>query len=286
VVISLNEPAIDDVAVTRQVILQRAGGRNRGFFAAVSDAWIRRVQLYMDIFGNPEHIGPSIVTDENSGKFINLYLSPKIDSAQKVEVLDIIRQHGLDYCPSCGEDGYPRTLDHYLPKEKFPEFSILSSNLVPMCDTCQGEKLSKTVTDDGEKIFLHPYYDRLDNIQVLVAQIIPPFTSGTITRLGINHDLQPVDLRQLCERHFQEIGIDSRYDRYFQQQYLRIKKLFAQARTVANIDLNDVINDVSQFKRMASFKSVNSWDHVFYSSVIKNTPLLQYLASGDLAIVG
>ena len=47
----------------------------------------------------------------------------------------------LGGCPYCG---LPEniTLDHYLPRKRkaFPEFSILSSNLVPACSGCQNKK--------------------------------------------------------------------------------------------------------------------------------------------------
>lgn len=50
------------------------------------------------------------------------------------------KKHKLRACPSCGEDGSPGTLDHYLPKEEFPELSVFFENLTPMCDQCQERK--------------------------------------------------------------------------------------------------------------------------------------------------
>lgn len=285
-VISLEEPTLNDIAITRRVVAERAAGRNRAYFVGIDRSWRQRVQLYLDVFGNPEIIGDSIVDVGDSGKFINLYVHPKDDSIQKIEVLDVIRSHGLDYCPACGEDGYPRTLDHYLPKEKFPEFSILSRNLAPMCDICQGAKLAKTLTTNQEKIFLHPYYDRLVNVQVFKADIIPPFNTGTTTHLRINVDVQPDGLRSLCQRHSDEMGIPSRYQTYFRMQYIRLKKLFEERRGGGAINVDDVVSRVTDFQSLALLKACNSWDHVFYTSVIDNPDLLQFLATGDLRIVG
>jgi hypothetical protein len=46
------------------------------------------------------------------------------------------RKHALDECPYCGHPLAPRTLDHFLPKEDWPEYAIFSNNLVPQCSDC------------------------------------------------------------------------------------------------------------------------------------------------------
>ena len=45
--------------------------------------------------------------------------------------------HGV--CPFCGV-GTVNTLDHYLPKKRFPVFSVTPNNLIPACTWCQGAK--------------------------------------------------------------------------------------------------------------------------------------------------
>jgi hypothetical protein len=49
-------------------------------------------------------------------------------------------KHGL--CPPCGR-GSVATLDHHLPKTRFPEFSAFGPNLVPACDNCNRAKGTK-----------------------------------------------------------------------------------------------------------------------------------------------
>ncbi len=60
-------------------------------------------------------------------------------------------------CPMCGSM-HSGTLDHYLPKNGYPIFSVLSKNLVPACKC--NSKRSETLlgTNPGERI-LHPYFD-------------------------------------------------------------------------------------------------------------------------------
>ena len=52
----------------------------------------------------------------------------------------------LDYCPMCNESKvgniidedrtYRPALDHFLPKSKYPHFSLSIYNLIPTCHTC------------------------------------------------------------------------------------------------------------------------------------------------------
>ncbi|MGP6175370.1 HNH endonuclease [Corynebacterium sp. A21] len=54
-------------------------------------------------------------------------------------------------------------LDHYLPKELFPEFSAYTLNLVPVCGTCNKQKGEDYRTPDGKPVFIHAYLDELPN---------------------------------------------------------------------------------------------------------------------------
>ncbi|MBP1205785.1 hypothetical protein JOD97_003847 [Duganella sp. 1411] len=60
-------------------------------------------------------------------------------------------------CPLCGV-GHAVTLDHFLPKAKFPIFSILPLNLIPACRDCNTGKLTAYAKTFGEQS-LHPYFD-------------------------------------------------------------------------------------------------------------------------------
>lgn len=86
---------------------------------------------------------------------------------------------GLKHCPICGSPSIG-TLDHYLPKEDFPEFSILPSNLLPACSLCNSGAKGRTFKGGaaGER-FLHPYYDKLGDEAVWRVEIDPPYAAAT-----------------------------------------------------------------------------------------------------------
>lgn len=90
-------------------------------------------------------------------------------------ILDQVRQVADGYCPYCSLRMRPKPRgrspdrDHFLPRSIFPEFSILSVNIVVACDDCNAVKSNLYVDPQGRPIFLHPYFDALLTRRVLVA---------------------------------------------------------------------------------------------------------------------
>jgi hypothetical protein len=72
---------------------------------------------------------------------------------------ELMASSRLSKCPMC-DKGDVASLDHYLPKEVYPEFSVLALNLVPACSTCNLNKRSIVGTDATGR-FIHAYLDAL-----------------------------------------------------------------------------------------------------------------------------
>lgn len=73
------------------------------------------------------------------------------------------------YC--CGlHTGGELTLDHYLPKNEFPEFSVLGENLVPCCAACNTRR-EGWLNQSGRRTTLNFYRDRLPAKALLVARL-------------------------------------------------------------------------------------------------------------------
>jgi hypothetical protein len=92
-------------------------------------------------------------------------------STFKDSILDGLAKEGavnLLRCPYCMLND-PRTWDHYLPKESFPEFSVYHSNLVYICFGCNQRKLAHF--DPEGLIFCHPYFTASDTDALLHCRI-------------------------------------------------------------------------------------------------------------------
>lgn len=101
---------------------------------------------------------------------------------------DIIIEKDLKICPYCGstrihirtkEDGtlIKPTLDHYLPKRKFPWLAMNYHNLVPTCGTCNdspNKHISSPFSDDLKHTYLpHPYTFNDDDFAFISFKKLP-----------------------------------------------------------------------------------------------------------------
>lgn len=114
-------------------------------------------------------------------------------------------------CPFCGVSE-PGTLDHYLPKEAYPEFSVFALNLVPSCAMCNSRKRTLIVTrNTGIRMFLHPYFDEIPVQSFLTVQIeLRPdnlLLSFSIRRTA---GMSDACYSQLCS-HFEQLDLADRY---------------------------------------------------------------------------
>lgn len=275
-VVRLELPDSDNDDYIDGVVEQRQGGLNAEIFTNLTPGWKARVQAYKNTSGDPCVLKPWPDVQAHAKKFHNLYLSPADDSVQG-PVLQRLRSRELQLCPACGEDGTPNTLDHYLPKQSYPEFSITACNLFPMCDICQGEKGTATVNAKNERLFLHPYFDQFTDMQVFCLVIGRPLEAPQTISLAPHPDLDAAQ-HALVARHLHELGIGRRYNHFFKSEYIRLLRL---VKSIRNKGLN-VRTQLDTFCEYAVHKSVNSWGHVFYTGVIADAELMDYLDAGAL----
>jgi hypothetical protein len=113
-------------------------------------------------------------------------------------------------CPFCGFTEAD-TLDHYLPKAKYPQLSVLPINLVPSCTKCnKGKHAAIAIT--AEEQSLHPYFDHQHfiNEQWLYAEILPtnPMTPHYFVRAPAHWDSIS---KSRVQSHFDNFNLAYRY---------------------------------------------------------------------------
>lgn len=273
-VATLKAPAYEDCELIKVVVQERAGGKHKRYFEGFRDSWIARVLEYVELAGNPESVKKSKIPKEEAGRFVNLYSSSKKDSAQ-YPIISGLRDKRLLYCPSCGEDGNPDTLDHYLPKDIYPEYSILTKNLTPMCFKCQIRKGVKVCDEHGKRIFFHPYFDEIQ-WPIFRVVIHPPYNAPTYFQVVICDDL-PEEVAEVAARHLKDLGVFERFEDFCSEKYLHLLKMAATERAHGDV-LSTFLPRILRNER----KAINSWPAVFYRSVIEDKNLIEYLDNGVL----
>lgn len=73
-------------------------------------------------------------------------------------------------CPICGSEAVYE-LDHYVPREVMPEYSVHVRNLIPLCHRCNHLKLDEWLNDMGLRKIFNAYYDSVPNESLLQANI-------------------------------------------------------------------------------------------------------------------
>lgn len=106
----------------------------------------------------------------SSSELKNVYTAQMVQNPRgRVYYDELIQAAPSGLCPLCAHRD-ATTLDHYLPKSKYPRLSVVPINLIPACKDCNTGKLSDYPTTPEEET-LHPYYDDIDNVTWLKARV-------------------------------------------------------------------------------------------------------------------
>jgi hypothetical protein len=173
----------------------------------------------------------------------------------------------FDECPFCGI-GEPSTLDHYLPKEEFPEFSIFSKNLIPICSPCNSSYKGAKWIENGERLFIHTYFDIFPAQAFFTASI----KVGVKLSLAFNalHVPAHIDFSDLFSRHFEKLKLNDRYKRKAASEIARKQRRFeaifrksSSPIDVASALLQEAVNLRAEY-------SHNHWKPVLYEALSRS----------------
>ena len=278
----INLPEDDSIEILRGVINERQ--KYKPFYNRITNDLINQAEMFIENKGSPLGLTPLDINNytdsereasQRKKSLIGLY-TPKFEKLPFVQLETMRKHNGLVVCPSCGEPGRPRTLDHYLPKDIFPELSVLLLNLTPMCDWCQGEKLTGYVTEDGQKRYIHPYFDDV-NRPLFSIIFLPPFSTPSID-IAVKEEI-PDELSLLVESHLEGVDFLTRFKEYFKTRYISVLR---RARNCRQSETKNLRDTLALFLEMEQEKSINSWDAVLYRSILENDELMEYLENGLL----
>lgn len=236
---------------------------------------------YEDALTSTGQLVPVTMTDEEHDAYFDLYDSEAVNViAAKTEVA---RLFGIDYCPYCRiEPTLP--LDHFLPRSKFPEFSISTRNLVPSCTTCNTVHKKARWGIGPNRPFLHPYFDAFPAILYLrcMVQVQPatPNAPGSLI-VGFTIDKTGCTTSQLLEqvdqieRHFTEMDLNTRYINKVTMEILpALGRLLASQANQAEREEN-----VNHYIHSGINSSdLNTWEKAFFTAL---APLAAILSAGN-----
>lgn len=172
--------------------------------------------------------------------------------------------NGLKSCPFCGGDG-ARTIEHYLPKECYPEFSVFSPNLMPSCGTCNQKRNEQNSYGAPIKLF-HPYFDK---------KILPKvkiYTNVSIN-LGIPTFRIAYEKQNLSEEEMGRIEhhIETSIDEiaFHNKNLSEMSDLYIQAEKY--ISASDFRKECLEEEEYVCTRTgdLNSWSHMLYKGLLR-----------------
>ncbi len=160
----------DSVTEHRKIVQSRSPEHRERLenAALVVEARIKRLEVDGPIGLAEDDLGQSPDHSDNPGLRRDLLKLWNGRSTHLSELkIRLLKHHGDHRCPFCGLDR-ASSFDHYLPKSRYPEFSVAAANLIPACRECNGLK-GDQVAVEGRR-FLHPWIDPLD-IELLECEL-------------------------------------------------------------------------------------------------------------------
>jgi hypothetical protein len=214
---------------------------------------------------------PALVQNQPVGAAIARFLkghysSPPADLAH-ITAMRESTEHLV--CPMCGSM-HSGTLDHYLPKEGYPIFSVFSKNLVPACkcNSKRGEALSGN--NPGERV-LHPYFDDCLSERLVSGKFED---LGEVPRVSLAlmipeaHPDYPAisfHVRTIVERSAIRKYLANKWSLLFRKPSLVVRAFAENIATLAEVE---AILENERAALDAAHYGMNNWNSVFISGLL------------------
>jgi hypothetical protein len=167
---------------------------------------------------------------------------------------NLLKRIAVARCPFCSISE-SSTLDHYLPKEQFPEFSVFPANLIPSCGVCNTRKRDLILDEETDvRLFLHPCFDPIPDVEFLTVH-----TRMEADALILSYRLtRPAGMllntfRHL-QSHFTKLDLADRYRRmgldHAGSQYSALRRAYGPEEDAARVTekLTEMANDFEELQ--------------------------------------
>lgn len=180
-------------------------------------------------------------------------------------------------CPYCMMNT-PDTFDHYVGQAAFPEYSILTKNLVPCCWKCNHNKKEQW-RNAGNRTYINFYDDQFLQYPFLTADLI--HQPGDVVPAISYRLFQPLEITdadfEIINSHFQNLRLIEKYNL---RANSRISTGIEAVKNFFNLGWDDLTAEdflLSQYRSMAAKNGVNNWEAIVYRTLSENLSLIRAL---------
>lgn len=240
--------------------------------------WIACYDKYYSQSGDPWEIQPFMF-----GKGIDIQQNKLYTDRRNSGPLKKIRQMtGLLCCPVCGS-GSTGNLDHYLPRDSYPEFSIMRSNLVPACSHCNSGVKGSTIKGDVPPArFIHPYFDKWADSAIWFVVFEKPFEA--VSFIAQADKSLPKKIGDIVAFHLSNVlgdqfhrSLENLWSTFPQRMMIELVK-YTREEFQCLID--------SKLKIANLTTGLNSWESAFFRGLTQDDDAVEHLRQVVLAEAG
>lgn len=218
----------------------------------------------------------SIFNGVNHSNLKNCYANTIEVENLKKAIYDNQDRHVRYECQYCMIGDSSESFDHYLPKEAFPEFAVLSTNLIPCCTKCNSHKLTTWKDSTNKRNILNLYFDNIPPVQFLYCTVTlrggTPIVSYNLRNPG---GIDPA-LYSIIEKHFDRLHLIQRFKNKSGTEI--VNTINSVRQFLGTYNRNQVsqflLNDVREMK--CDFGS-NYWKAILKEALANSTPFLRHI---------
>ncbi len=246
--------------------------RHRAIISAESAFLMSAYKDYLRNRGNPWTVAGHVPSVQFRGAMEALYSS----TIKEVAYIREMRNDNSGRCCSmCGSLSSTQ-IDHYLPQNHYPEFSIFKPNLFPICG-CNQSKLQKTIGPNPGERFLHPAYDRKISDRAIYVRI--RHHSGTPSYEVSFKKPKRVRASAAFDFHMRTLVSKDRITRYVKQGFEKFCRRPSSVVTElryrnpgSKVELAMMLRDELE-EACREHQSKNNWESVFLHALLERRTL-------------
>jgi hypothetical protein len=230
--------------------------------------------------GNPWGITPSAFTTSIAADVEALYGK----FGYKGYIKEIRDRTFSGSCPLCGSL-HTGTLDHYLPKTTFPEFSIYSLNLIPACTHCNtGGKRATYKGAAPPARFIHPYFDTIGSKPIWLTTFKKPYSAAKIGAKPVPGI--PIGELEVVEFHINNL-LKKEFRKYTEHLWSKLPLLVSNQR--GGSGTKTYVADTRSYaqaklKEHEIANGMNSWPSGFYRGLLSDNEAIEFIATKAAAL--
>tara|TARA_R110001592_G_scaffold77695_4_gene233743 strand:+ start:836 stop:1657 length:822 start_codon:yes stop_codon:yes gene_type:complete len=203
---------------------------------------------------------------EDKTNLLNLY------SSQRKSIIELKKElttnefnQRINTCPNCTIEKVA-SLDHFIPKNEFPEFSVNPINLIPCCSTCNSKK-KENWKGDKNLLFLNLYSETIPNSQYLFVDIVSKteftFELKNISNIDLN-------LFKVIESHYNKLNLLQRFREDSDEVISELDILISSFRDSINDDKELLKFIKNHYLKIEARDGVNNWRVVLVKAMINS----------------